>query len=166
MKLYKHHIIPRCMGGSDEPSNIREVTHEEHIQLHKELMEKYPHVAGLAVAYRMLSGLNGDLLLAGAASGGIKAKALNLGWHTDDESLLFQWRSSAGKAAVLTGAQSKAGLASSKKGVGLHKPGQQSKNAQRANRKVISLDDGKVINNANRTKYERKTGYIHTWVDL
>ena len=31
---HKHHIIPRHMGGNDEPSNIIEVSVEEHAQLH------------------------------------------------------------------------------------------------------------------------------------
>lgn len=39
--LYKHHILPRHAGGSDDPSNIELVTLEEHIQRHKERFLKY-----------------------------------------------------------------------------------------------------------------------------
>ena len=34
---HKHHIIPRHAGGSDEPSNLVEVTVEEHANLHLSL---------------------------------------------------------------------------------------------------------------------------------
>ena len=32
LKGYKerHHIVPRCMGGTDEPENLVELTPEEH----------------------------------------------------------------------------------------------------------------------------------------
>ena len=31
---HKHHVIPKHMGGTDEPSNLMEVTTEEHAELH------------------------------------------------------------------------------------------------------------------------------------
>lgn len=49
-KLYKHHKIPRCMGGSDAPSNIEFLTYEQHVQAHKLLSEKYPDHFGLRFA--------------------------------------------------------------------------------------------------------------------
>jgi hypothetical protein len=42
MSIYhKHHIIPKHAGGSNDPSNIIELTVEEHALAHKELWEKY-----------------------------------------------------------------------------------------------------------------------------
>lgn len=32
---HKHHIIPKHQGGSDDPSNLIEVTVEEHAELHR-----------------------------------------------------------------------------------------------------------------------------------
>ena len=38
---HKHHIIPRHLGGTDEPSNIVHLTIEEHANAHKELYKKH-----------------------------------------------------------------------------------------------------------------------------
>ena len=40
---HKHHIIPKHMGGTDDLTNLVELTVEEHIQAHRELYEKYGH---------------------------------------------------------------------------------------------------------------------------
>ena len=40
---HKHHIIPRHMGGTNDPSNIIEVTVEEHAELHRRLYEAFGH---------------------------------------------------------------------------------------------------------------------------
>lgn len=42
MTIYhKHHIVPRHVGGTNEPSNIIELTIEEHAEAHKLLYEQY-----------------------------------------------------------------------------------------------------------------------------
>jgi hypothetical protein len=38
---HKHHIIPRHIGGTDDPSNIAHLTPEEHADAHKKLWEQY-----------------------------------------------------------------------------------------------------------------------------
>lgn len=38
---HKHHIIPKHMGGTDDPSNLIEVTIEQHAELHKQLYEQF-----------------------------------------------------------------------------------------------------------------------------
>lgn len=40
---HKHHIIPRHMGGTDDPENIIELTIEEHAEAHRILYETYGH---------------------------------------------------------------------------------------------------------------------------
>jgi hypothetical protein len=38
----KHHIIPKCMGGTNDPSNIVSLTPEEHYVAHQLLTKIYP----------------------------------------------------------------------------------------------------------------------------
>ena len=38
---HKHHIIPKHAGGTDDPSNLMELTVEEHAEAHRILYEKY-----------------------------------------------------------------------------------------------------------------------------
>lgn len=38
----KHHIVPRCMGGSDDPNNLVRLTPEEHYVAHQLLVKIYP----------------------------------------------------------------------------------------------------------------------------
>lgn len=52
---HKHHIIPRHMGGSDEPSNLIELTVEEHADAHRLLYEQYGKLQD-KIAWLMLSG--------------------------------------------------------------------------------------------------------------
>jgi len=42
MTIYhRHHIIPRYMGGTDDPSNLVKLTVKEHAAAHKKLWEEY-----------------------------------------------------------------------------------------------------------------------------
>ena len=52
---HKHHIIPRHAGGTDDPSNIIELTIEEHALAHKKLYEEHGRWQD-EVAYLTLSG--------------------------------------------------------------------------------------------------------------
>ena len=56
---HKHHIIPRHMGGSDDPSNLIELSVEEHANAHLKLYEQYGKKEDLC-AYYMLSGKSQD----------------------------------------------------------------------------------------------------------
>jgi len=40
---HKHHIIPRHMGGTNEPANIIELDIPSHAEAHRILYEKYEH---------------------------------------------------------------------------------------------------------------------------
>ena len=55
---HKHHIIPKHMGGSDDPSNLIELTVEEHAEAHRKLFEEYGRWQD-EVAWKCLSGMIG-----------------------------------------------------------------------------------------------------------
>ena len=38
-----HHIIPKHMGGTDDPDNLVELSIEEHAEAHKKLFEEHGH---------------------------------------------------------------------------------------------------------------------------
>jgi len=52
---HRHHIIPRHAGGTDDPSNIVELTIEEHAEAHRLLYEEHGRWQD-KVAWRALSG--------------------------------------------------------------------------------------------------------------
>ena len=52
--IERHHIIPRCMGGSDNIDNLVELTPEEHFVAHQLLVKIYPKNRKLILA---LSGM-------------------------------------------------------------------------------------------------------------
>ena len=52
----KHHIIPRSMGGSDEPSNLTVLTGREHFLAHMLLCEMFPQNRKLALALSFFKG--------------------------------------------------------------------------------------------------------------
>ena len=51
----KHHVVPRCMGGSDEEDNLVHLTAKEHFIVHRLLCKMYPDVAGLKKALWLFS---------------------------------------------------------------------------------------------------------------
>ncbi len=50
----KHHIIPRCLGGSDCPSNLVSLTPEEHYVAHQLLVKIHPGSFALVKAAAMM----------------------------------------------------------------------------------------------------------------
>lgn len=51
----KHHVIPKCLGGIDERSNIVILTAEEHFVAHLLLMKMHPNNYKLFYAARMMT---------------------------------------------------------------------------------------------------------------
>ena len=49
-----HHIVPRCMGGSDEKENLVDLTPEEHYLAHQLLIKIYPNNHALIKAAVMM----------------------------------------------------------------------------------------------------------------
>lgn len=51
----RHHVIPRCLGGSNDKLNLVELTAREHFIVHKLLCEIYLNEPKLIYAYWMMS---------------------------------------------------------------------------------------------------------------
>ena len=49
----KHHIVPRCLGGTDEATNLVSLTPEEHYLCHLILVKIYPN--GLQKSIELIS---------------------------------------------------------------------------------------------------------------
>lgn len=47
----RHHIVPRCMGGTDEEENLIYLTYREHFIAHRLLAEENPSEPGLVLAF-------------------------------------------------------------------------------------------------------------------
>ena len=71
--LHKHHIIPRHMGGTDDPDNLIELSIEEHAAAHLTLYEKYGKTEDL-YAYKALSNqMDDECQMAKSVLGGKKS---------------------------------------------------------------------------------------------
>jgi hypothetical protein len=51
----RHHIIPKCMGGTNDKNNLVDLTAREHFLIHKLLCEIYPYHHGLLKSYLAMS---------------------------------------------------------------------------------------------------------------
>jgi hypothetical protein len=56
-----HHIIPRCMGGTDDPDNLVDLTPEEHYVCHLLLVKINPGHIGLVRAAMFLTSSNSNV---------------------------------------------------------------------------------------------------------
>jgi hypothetical protein len=55
----KHHILPKCLGGTDDLSNLVALTPEEHFLAHQLLIKIYPNEPKLLFAAHMMTVNNG-----------------------------------------------------------------------------------------------------------
>ena len=51
----KHHIVPRCMGGTNDAENLVQLTAEEHYVAHQLLVKMYPNIPGLVYAAKAMT---------------------------------------------------------------------------------------------------------------
>lgn len=64
-----HHIVPRHMGGTDDPSNLVELTRKEHAMAHLKLYEEYGKKEDLG-AYYLLTGQTDEAAKISSSLGG------------------------------------------------------------------------------------------------
>jgi hypothetical protein len=57
--MERHHIVPRCLGGSDRKDNLVYLTAREHFLAHKMLVRMYPEIFGLWTALMLMGRLAG-----------------------------------------------------------------------------------------------------------
>ena len=55
----RHHIIPTCLGGSNDPDNLVRLTPEEHYVAHQLLVKLHPHHKGIIFSARMMGNTRG-----------------------------------------------------------------------------------------------------------
>jgi len=70
----RHHIVPRCLGGNDDPSNLVDLTPEEHFVAHQLLVKLYPTNPKLIFAVRMLTGSSRNMKRNNQMYGWLKRK--------------------------------------------------------------------------------------------
>ena len=68
-----HHVIPRHMGGSDDPSNLVRLTVEEHAEAHRKLYEEHGRIED-RLAWKGLEGLIGKEQICAEISAAILRK--------------------------------------------------------------------------------------------
>jgi hypothetical protein len=64
-----HHIIPKHMGGTDDPSNLIELSRKEHAKAHMKLYEQYGKKEDLG-AYYLLTGQTDEAAKISSSLGG------------------------------------------------------------------------------------------------
>lgn len=85
---HKHHIIPRHIGGTDDPDNIIELTPDEHAEAHRTLYEEHGRWQD-KLAWQGLAGLSSKEdhiaeLLSEAGKTGAAIVNANGGWRTNN----------------------------------------------------------------------------------
>lgn len=56
-----HHIIPRCLGGTDDKSNLVSLSYKEHYLAHVLLCKIYPDNTDLSLAIFLFSSISGSM---------------------------------------------------------------------------------------------------------
>lgn len=54
-----HHIVPKCIGGTNDPTNLVNLTAREHYIAHQLLVKIYPNSVGIARAAFLMSHMSG-----------------------------------------------------------------------------------------------------------
>ena len=58
----RHHIIPKCMGGTNDEENLIDLFPREHFIAHKLLAQENPNIEGLVYAWWCMSNMSGEYI--------------------------------------------------------------------------------------------------------
>lgn len=141
MSVYhKHHIIPRHMGGTDDPDNLVEVTVEQHALLHKQLWEDLGHWQD-KVAWLTLSSQ-----ISKAEATIMAIKATNTGRKLSPEHIANRTKSQKG---LKRSTETKARMSEAKRNIS---PETRKKRSDAAKGKSPSAETRRKLSEANRGK--------------
>jgi hypothetical protein len=70
----KHHIIPKCLGGTDDKENLAILTPEEHFLAHQLLIKLNPRHRGLIYAVQMMTNHHTDVRINNKLFGWIRRR--------------------------------------------------------------------------------------------
>jgi len=122
---HKHHIIPKHMGGTNNPSNLIELTVEEHAEAHRLLWEQYGNWQD-NVAWKALSG------------------------HIGKEEIIHEIHKNMNKGRIVS-AETREKMAAAKRGRKISKEHAEALHIGRKNSKN-SEEHLKILSNANKGK--------------
>lgn len=84
---HKHHVVPKHAGGTDDPSNIVELTPEEHAEAHRKLFEEHGNIYDYIAWQGLLGRMTVEEISREKASAGMKTRTrtpeeFKKGWET------------------------------------------------------------------------------------
>jgi hypothetical protein len=179
MSKHIHHIIPKHMGGSDEPNNLVELSVEEHAEAHRILYEKFGNWQDKIAWQGLLKMIDKEEIIRETQSNALKEyhrkpevkdkyRKLNEKRWSDEKHRQHvsnctkeQWKD----PNFIKVHSDFMKEYNQKNWADPEKREKLTLRNQKNNRKVISLSDGKITTWSSRVKHERKTGYKHEWKD-
>ena len=167
-----HHIVPKHAGGTDDPTNLVELSLKEHAEAHKLLWEQYgrwqDRLAWLGLSSQIgneeiirlaqLEGCREGGRITGAKYGKINSETGFIKTISTKESCSIGGKEVTSRETWKETAR-KGGTAASKKNI-------ESGQLASLSRKVKSKEDGTIISWNNKHHHERKTGFKHTWENI
>ena len=87
-----HHILPKCLGGTDDLENLVELTAEEHFVAHQLLVKIYPNSPNLIFACHRMSYSKNDRRANNKMYGWLRKRFRNRARHNGKKKNRFKER--------------------------------------------------------------------------
>lgn len=156
MTIYhKHHIIPKHMGGTDDPSNLVLLTIEQHAQAHKKLWEEHGRWQD-ELAYKGLAKLisHEEAVLISKTKSNSGRKFSESHKTKISDSLKGHKLSKETKIRISETRKSR-NIQSSRKGIILEKTTKDKLSESAKNRKKITCSCGKIVDVSNHVRWHK-----------